>query len=39
MDDVEAKILKYEQFIDNKLKPDLARVLAKREALDKELGS
>ena len=30
-DDVEQKILKYERFIDDKLTPDLHRVLAKRD--------
>jgi hypothetical protein len=39
MDEVEAKILKYERFIDEKLKPDLQRVQEKRDAVDKELSS
>lgn len=38
-DEVEAKILKYERFIDEKLKPDLGRVLSKRDLIDKELAS
>jgi hypothetical protein len=37
-DEVEAKILKYERFIDDKLRPDLDKVLKKREANDKELS-
>jgi hypothetical protein len=38
-EEVEAKILKYERFIDEKLRPDLTRVLNKRDLLDKELAS
>ena len=37
-DKVEAKLLKYERFIDEKLKPDLNRVLLKRDTIDKELA-
>lgn len=38
LEDVDAKILKYERFIDEKLRPDLNRVLEKRSAIDKELA-
>jgi hypothetical protein len=37
-EEVEAKILKYERFIDDKLRPDLDKVLKKRESNDKELS-
>ena len=37
-DEVDAKILKYERFIDEKLRPDLDRVLKKRDSVDNELG-
>ena len=37
-DEVQAKLIKYERFIDEKLKPDLDRVLKKREANDAELS-
>ena len=37
-DEVEAKLIKYERFIDEKLRPDLDRVLKKREANDSELS-
>jgi hypothetical protein len=37
-DEVQAKLIKYERFIDDKLKPDLERVLKKREANDSELS-
>ncbi len=37
-EEVEAKILKFERFIDEKLKPDLQRVLKKRETLELELS-
>lgn len=37
-EEVEAKIIKYERFIDDKLRPDLDRVLKKRDAVDKELS-
>ena len=37
-EDVDAKILKYERFIDEKLRPDLDRVLKKRDAVDSELA-
>ena len=37
-EEVEAKILKFERFIDEKLKPDLQRVLKKREILELELS-
>ena len=37
-DEVDAKILKYERFIDEKLRPDLDRVLKKRDTVDNELG-
>ena len=37
-DEVQAKLIKYERFIDEKLKPDLDRVLKKREANDSELS-
>ena len=30
-DEVDAKVLKYERFIDEKLRPDLDRVLKKRD--------
>lgn len=36
--EVEAKLIKYERFIDEKLRPDLDRVLKKREANDSELS-
>lgn len=37
-EEVEAKIIKYERFIDEKLRPDLDRVLKKRDAVDQELS-
>ena len=37
-DEVEAKIIKYERFIDEKLRPDLDRVLKKRDNVDQELS-
>ena len=36
--DVEEKIIKYERFIDEKLRPDLEKVLRQRDANDQELG-
>ncbi len=33
-DEVDAKVLKYERFIDEKLRPDLDRVLKKRDQID-----
>ncbi len=33
-DEVDAKVLKYERFIDEKLRPDLERVLKKRDQID-----
>ncbi len=37
-EEVEAKIVKYERFIDDKLRPDLERVLKKRESVEQELS-
>ena len=37
-DEVQAKLVKYERFIDEKLRPDLDRVLKKRETYEQELS-
>jgi hypothetical protein len=37
-DEVEAKIIKYERFIDEKLRPDLDKVLKKRDSVEHELS-
>ncbi len=37
-DRMEQKMQKYEAFIDEKLKPDLSKVLVQRETLYKELS-
>lgn len=37
-DEIEEKIQKYEAFIDDKLRPDLEKVIKQRETLYNELG-
>ncbi|TNV75615.1 hypothetical protein FGO68_gene13414 [Halteria grandinella] len=36
--EIDAKLLKYESFIDDKLKPDLRKILEKRDQIDRELS-